>query len=307
MLTAGGLVTIAANEIQKMLRNWLSVRRTGPALDRSEKLLAEPSSSFEVQKGNSMQEVVGLVDFKDVHFKYPTKEENVLNGLTFSIKPGEAVAVVGPSGAGKSTIIDILLGLYPLKSGVIEIDGLSIEDSNASWLRNSIAVVSQDIQLRNGSLADNIRIGNKDATDDEIIQALKDSGLSDYLQSLPEGLNTSIGERGALLSGGQKQRLSLARALVKNSPILILDEASSALDPITELQINDAIQKRKSNQTVIVISHRLSTVLITDRIVVIENGIVVEEGTHHTLLQLDGVYSRLFKREAETGEKVISV
>lgn len=307
MLTAGGLVTIAANEIQRMLRNWLSVRRTGPALDRSEKLLAEPSSSFEVQEGKSLREVSGLIDFKDVHFNYPTKEENVLNGLTFSIKPGEAVAVVGPSGAGKSTIIDILLGLYPLKSGVIEIDGLSIEESNAGWLRNSIAVVSQDIQLRNGSLADNIRIGNKDASDDELIQALKDSGLSNYLQSLPDGLNSSIGERGALLSGGQKQRLSLARALVKNAPILILDEASSALDPITELQINDAIQKRKSNQTVIVISHRLSTVLTTDRIVVIENGIVVEEGTHHSLLQIDGVYSRLFKREAETGEKVISV
>jgi ABC-type multidrug transport system fused ATPase/permease subunit len=217
------------------------------------------------------------------------------------------VAVVGPSGAGKSTIVDLLLGFYPLNNGTIEVDGLPIEKANAKWIRDAISFVSQDVQLRNGSLADNIRIGNEMVTDDEMIQALKDSGLSDYLNSLPEGLESSIGERGALLSGGQKQRLSLARALVKNSPILILDEASSALDPITELQINEAIQKRKSKQSVIVISHRLSTVLTADRIVVLENGKVVEEGTHHSLLEKDGVYSRLFKREAETGENVISV
>lgn len=306
MLTAGGLVTIAANEIQRMLRNWLSVRRTGPALDRSEKLLAEPTSAFEVQVGKKLDDVNGLIEFKNVKFGYPNKEDFVLNGLTFKVKPGEAVAIVGPSGAGKSTIVDLLLGLYPLNSGTIDIDGLSIEQSNAKWVRDSISYVSQDVQLRNGSLADNIKIGNEKATDEELIQALRDSGLSDYYDSLPDGLQSSIGERGALLSGGQKQRLSLARALVKNSPILILDEASSALDPITELQINEAIQKRKSKQSVIVISHRLSTVLTADRIVVLENGMVVEEGTHHTLLEIDGVYSRLFKREAKTGENVMS-
>ncbi|MEH7453618.1 ABC transporter ATP-binding protein [Gottfriedia acidiceleris] len=307
MYTAGGLVTIAANEIQRMLRNWLSVRRTGPALDRSEKLLAEEVSEFEVQEGEKLNSVNGLIEFKDVKFAYPTKEEFVLNGLSFHVKPGEAVAVVGPSGAGKSTIVDLLLGFYPLNKGTIEVDGLPIDKANAKWIRDAISFVSQDVQLRNGSLADNIRIGNELVTDDEMIKALKDSGLSDYLNSLPEGLESSIGERGALLSGGQKQRLSLARALVKNSPILILDEASSALDPITELQINEAIQQRKSKQSVIVISHRLSTVLTADRIVVLENGKVVEEGTHHSLLEKDGVYSRLFKREAETGENVISV
>ena len=307
MLTAGGLVTIAANEIQRMLRNWLSVRRTGPALDRSEKLLAEPTSAFEVQDGKKLDVVDGLIEFKDVKFGYPNKEDLVLNGLTFQVKPGEAVAIVGPSGAGKSTIVDLLLGFYPLNSGTIDIDGLSIEQSNAKWVRDSISFVSQDVQLRNGSLADNIKIGNEKATDEELVQALRDSGLSDYYDSLPDGLHSSIGERGALLSGGQKQRLSLARALVKNSPILILDEASSALDPITELQINEAIQKRKSKQSVIVISHRLSTVLTADRIVVLENGVVVEQGTHHALLEIDGVYSRLFKREAETGENVMSV
>ncbi|MFB7140077.1 ABC transporter ATP-binding protein [Gottfriedia sp. NPDC056225] len=307
MYTAGGLVTIAANEIQRMLRNWLSVRRTGPALDRSEKLLAEAVSQFEVQEGEYLNTVNGLIEFKDVKFAYPTKEEFVLNGLSFHVKPREAVAVVGPSGAGKSTIVDLLLGFYPLNDGTIEVDGLPIDKANAKWLRESIAFVSQDVQLRNGSLADNIRIGNDLVTNEAMIQALNDSGLSDYLNSLPNGLESSIGERGALLSGGQKQRLSLARALVKNSPILILDEASSALDPITELQINEAIQKRKSKQSVIVISHRLSTVLTADRIVVLENGKVVEEGTHHSLLEIEGVYSRLFKREAETGENVISV
>ncbi|MCM3719328.1 ABC transporter ATP-binding protein [Fictibacillus phosphorivorans] len=307
MLTAAGLVAIAANEMQKMLRNWLSVRRTGPALDRSEILLSEKTSRAETEKGMTLPLVEGAIKLKDVVFSYPEKEEQVLKGLSFEVQPGEAIALVGPSGSGKSTIVDLLLRLYEPESGSIYLDGKDISTVDAGWLRSQIAIVSQDVQLRNGSIADNLRIAKQDATDEELISALKDSGLGDFLQTLPEGINTVVGERGSLLSGGQKQRLSLARALVKDAAILILDEASSALDPITEVQVNEAINKRKSKQTVLIISHRLSTVLAANRIIVMENGKVIEIGKHESLLNSDhGVYSRLFKREAEIGTQAFS-
>ena len=307
MLTAAGLVAIAANEMQRMLRNWLSVRRTGPALDRSELLLSQNVSSAETEKGFIPKEVEGEIEFKDVAFGYPEKEDKVLKGLSFSVKPGEAVALVGPSGSGKSTVVDLLLRLYEPESGAIFIDGEKLSTVDAGWLRSQIAIVSQDVQLRNGSLADNLRIAKPEATDEELISALQDSGLGDFLLTLPEGLNTLVGERGSLLSGGQKQRLSLARALVKDAAVLVLDEASSALDPITEVQVNKAINKRKSKQTLIIISHRLSTVLAANRVIVIENGVMIEDGVHEELLKSDnGVYSRLFKREADIGTQAFS-
>jgi ATP-binding cassette, subfamily B, bacterial len=307
MLTAAGLVAIAANEMQRMLRNWLSVRRTGPALDRSEILLSEKISSAETEKGIILPALDGSIELREVAFGYPEKDEQVLKGLSFSVHPGEAVALVGPSGSGKSTIIDLLLRLYDPDSGSIYIDGIDISSIDAGWLRSQIAIVSQDVQLRNGSLADNLRIAKPEATDEELLSAIHDSGLGEFIQSLPDGLNTLVGERGSLLSGGQKQRLSLARALVKDAAILVLDEASSALDPITEVQVNEAINKRKSKQTVFIISHRLSTVLAANRIIVIENGKMIEQGRHETLLESEnGVYSRLFKREAEIGTQAFS-
>jgi ATP-binding cassette, subfamily B, bacterial len=307
MLTAAGLVAIAANEMQKMLRNWLSVRRTGPALDRSEILLSEKTSSAETEKGITLPQVEGSIELRDVAFGYPEKDEQVLKGLSFTVQPGEAIALVGPSGSGKSTVVDLLLRLYEPDSGSILLDGNDISSIDAGWLRSQIAIVSQDVQLRNGSLADNLRIAKSDATDEELLSAINDSGLSEFIQTLPEGLNTMVGERGSLLSGGQKQRLSLARALVKDAAILILDEASSALDPITEVQVNEAINKRKSKQTVFIISHRLSTVLAANRIIVIENGRMIETGKHESLLESEhGVYSRLFKREAEIGTQAFS-
>ncbi len=308
MLTAAGLVTIAANEMQRMLRTWLSVRRTGPALDRSELLLEEPASPIETTEGLTLDRLKGELKVSNVAFAYPGKKEKVLKQLSFHVNPGESVALVGPSGSGKSTIVDLLLRLYDPEQGSISIDGHEITDLNAGWLRSQIAMVSQDVQLRNGTLAENLRIGNREATDEELLKAIQDSGLQEYYDALAFGLETPVGERGGLLSGGQKQRLSLARALVKDAPILVLDEASSALDPITEILINQAIKERKSKQSVIVISHRLSTVLSTDRIVVMENGVVIEEGLHEQLLKTDnGVYSRLFKRESDIGGTIVNV
>lgn len=292
MLTAGGLVTIAANEMQRMLRTWLSVRRTGPALDRSDMLLANPKSPIEEGSGIIAECIQGEIEFDHIRFAYPEKEETVLNDISFTIEQGQVAAIVGPSGSGKSTIVDLLLRLYDPTEGSIRIDGRNINEWDVGWLRNQMAFVSQDVQLRNGTLAENLRIGNPKATDDELLSAIQDSGLADYLAGLPNGLGTNIGERGNLLSGGQKQRLSLARALVRNAKLLILDEASSALDPITELKINEAIRKRRNEQTVLIISHRLSTVLSADQIVVIESGKVMESGTHTSLLENEkSVYS----------------
>ncbi|MEH7114140.1 ABC transporter ATP-binding protein [Neobacillus niacini] len=307
MLTAGGLVTIAANEMQRLLRNWLSVRRTGPALDRSDILLSHQPSMAETEEGIRGGRASGDLTLKKVTFAYPEKEENVLSGVSFTIPAGEKVALVGPSGSGKSTIVDLLFKLYDTKNGSIEVDGRDITEWDTGWLRSQMAIVTQDVQLRNGSLADNLRIGKPDATEEELLKALQDSGLNELVESLPEGLNTKVGERGSLLSGGQKQRLSLARAILKDAPILILDEASSALDPITETQINDAVLKTGKKQTILIISHRLSTVLSADKIIVLENGAIVEEGKHSDLLEnSNGVYARLFGREAEIGEETIT-
>ncbi|WP_406687684.1 ABC transporter ATP-binding protein [Rossellomorea vietnamensis] len=306
MLTAGGLVTIAANEMQRLLRNWLSVRRTGPALDRSEVLLGEEVSEAEVSEGIAGERAIGSIRLQDVAFSYPGKDENVLKGVSFSIGAGEKWALVGPSGSGKSTIVDLLFKLYDTGVGRIEVDGRDIREWDTAWLRSQMAIVTQDVMLRSGTLADNLRIGKRDATDEELLKALEDSGLGDLIETLPEGLYTSVGERGSLLSGGQKQRLSLARALLKDAPILILDEASSALDPITETKINEAVLRAGKNQTIIIVSHRLSTVLSADQIVVLEDGRIAEQGKHGELLQNQtGVYSRLFGREAEIGGATI--
>jgi ATP-binding cassette subfamily B protein len=307
MLTAGGLVTIAANEMQRLLRNWLSVRRTGPALDRSDMLLSNQPAEAEIHEGIYGERASGNIRLKEVTFAYPGKQENVLLGVSFDIHAGEKVALVGPSGSGKSTIIDLLFRLYDTKCGLIEVDGRDITEWDTAWLRSQMAIVTQDVQLRNGTLADNLRIGKPDATDEELLKAMQDSGLDDLLESLPDGLNTKVGERGSLLSGGQKQRLSLARAILKDAPILILDEASSALDPITETKINEAVLNTGKKQTILIISHRLSTVLSADKIIVLENGTVVEEGGHTDLLEnSNGVYTRLFGREVEIGEETIN-
>ncbi|MBO6917153.1 MAG: ABC transporter ATP-binding protein [Rhizobiaceae bacterium] len=245
----------------------------------------------------------GQIEFNDVSFRYPDSEL-VLDNVSFAAQAGKTTAIVGPSGAGKSTIISLVPRFYDPISGNITIDGVDIEDVTKSSLRKNIAYVSQQPWLFEGSIRDNIRYGLPEASDAEIEEAAKLAHAHDFILEQPQGYDTPVGENGITLSGGQRQRLSIARALVRNAPILILDEATSALDNESEAAVQKALDKAMKGRTVLVIAHRLSTIAKADKIVVMEAGKVVEQGSHAELSEhSDGVYSRLQKIHSR-GNKV---
>lgn len=234
------------------------------------------------------------ISFEDVKFFY-TKDKMVLKGISFDVKKGETIALVGNSGGGKTTIVNLLPRFYQVKEGDIKIDGISIKKIKINDLRANIAVVFQDNFLFEGTIKENIMIGNQNATEEEIQQAIKNSYLEDFIATLDKGLETQIGERGVLLSGGQKQRIGIARAFLKNAPILILDEATSALDNQAEHIVQQAIDNLMKDRTVFVIAHRLSTIQNADKIAVINNGYLAEIGTHDELLSItNGEYKKLY-------------
>ena len=215
-----------------------------------------------------------------------------------SIKVGQTVAFVGNSGGGKTTLVNLLPRFYDVKSGEVQIDGVDIRRYDLNSLRDNIAIVFQDNFLFDGSIRDNILLGKEDATEEEISYAVKSACLDEFISSLDKGLDTQIGERGVLLSGGQKQRIAIARAFIKNAPIVILDEATSALDNKSEAVVQQAIDNLMKDRTVLIIAHRLSTVRNADRIVVVNYGEIVEEGTHEELIaKEDGVYSSLYRSQ----------
>jgi ATP-binding cassette subfamily B protein len=234
----------------------------------------------------------GDIVFDDVSFNY-TDNVPVLRNISFRAAPGEMVALVGPTGVGKTTVISLIARFYDTVSGRITLDGRDLRDITLSSLRNQISIVLQDIFLFNGTVAENIAYGRKDATKEQIIQAAKTARAHDFIIEMPEGYDTVIGERGVKLSGGQKQRLSIARAVLRNTPILILDEATAAVDVETEAQIQQAIQELTENRTIIVVAHRLSTVKKANKILVIQDGKIVESGSHNELMEYNGVYRQL--------------
>ena len=242
-----------------------------------------------------IDDIKGDIEFDSVSFAYESNNEKlVINNLNLKVNAGETLALVGPSGGGKTTLCNLLPRLYDVTDGRILLDGTDLRELTLKSLRTNIGVVSQNVFLFDGTIRDNIAYGRADATDEEIIEAAKLANIHDYVTTLEEGYDTQVGERGLKLSGGQRQRVAIARVFLKNPSLLILDEATSALDNITEMQIQQSLEKLSEGRTVIVVAHRLSTVKNADRIVVLDKTGIVEEGTHDSLMALDGEYHKLY-------------
>lgn len=282
------------------------IRRLGSANNNLQQARAASERIFylldqqpEVDGTKNLTEIKNEIVFDNVRFIYPGTRKKVLDDINFRVKKGELVAIVGKSGAGKTTLVDMLPGFYKPVSGSIFIDGIDVNDITLESLRKNIGIVSQDIILFNETVMDNIALGKLDATEEEIKEAAKAAYAHDFIKEMLHGYNTIIGERGIRLSGGQKQRISIARALLKNPPILILDEATSSLDTASEIIVQKALDNLMTNRTTFVIAHRLSTVRKADKILVLDKGKIIETGTHEELLSKEGMYKFLYKSQFE--------
>ncbi len=262
------------------------------AIERIYAVLDAPDDVADKPNAEKIVDVKGGLEFENVSFSYG--DQSVLNGLNFSAKPGETIALVGPSGAGKSTVFNLALRFFDVSDGSVKLDGADIRDLQRQSLRNQMSLVSQDAFLFDDTIRTNIALGKMDATEVEILAAM-DAAACEFVHDLPEGLDTQAGEGGRNLSGGQRQRIAIARAILKNSPILLLDEATSALDAASEAKVQKALENLSKGRTTLIIAHRLSTVRLADKIFVFDQGQVVEEGNHDTLMQNDSVYADLVK------------
>ncbi len=279
--------------IKNIGKNFAAVQMSFMAIERIFEFFEMPMSIIEKKDAVDCPVIQKEIEYRNVHFGY-TKDRMVLKGINLKIQKGEKIAFVGNSGGGKTTLVNLLPRFYELTSGDILVDGVKINDMKLSSLRDNIAVVFQDNFLFNGTIRENILLSRPNATPAELQQALKSACLDEFVDSLPRGLDTEIGERGVLLSGGQKQRVAIARAFLKNAPIVILDEATSALDNKSEAIVQQAIDNLMQDRTVFVIAHRLSTIQNADQIVVVNEGKIVEEGTHTELLAQKGAYHALY-------------
>ena len=248
----------------------------------------------EAENPIELKDVKGDINIENISFTYEDKKE-VLKGLNLNIEAGKTVALVGPSGGGKTTLCSLIPRFYEFEQGDIKIDGISVKDVSLKSLRKNIGVVQQDVFLFTGTIKDNIICAKPEASDKEIIEAAKKARIHEFIESLPEGYDTYIGERGVKLSGGQKQRISISRIFLKNPPIIILDEATSALDNVTEREIQTSLEELSKDRTNLVVAHRLSTIKNADEIVVLTDSGIAERGTHDELINKGGVYSKLHK------------
>ncbi|MBA4276323.1 ABC transporter transmembrane domain-containing protein [Flavobacterium sp.] len=275
---------------------YAQIQKAIGATERVFELLEEtPEKINSAQSSHSVQKIKGNVTFKNVGFTYPSRKEmKVLKGVNFTADFGQKIAIVGPSGVGKSTIASLLLRFYDINSGEILVDGKNIYDYDLENLRGNMSIVPQDVILFGGTIKENIAYGKPDATDEEIILASKQANALSFIESFPDKFETLVGERGIKLSGGQRQRIAIARALLKNPSILILDEATSSLDSESEKLVQEALEILMEGRTSIIIAHRLSTIRSADQILVLDKGVIAEQGTHQELIALEnGIYKNL--------------
>jgi subfamily B ATP-binding cassette protein MsbA len=278
--------------IKRLSSTYNVLQRALAAADRVFESMDEEPDIVDPPSPVSLERVAGRVELANVSFRYG--EENVLSDISLVAERGEVVALVGPSGGGKSTLVSLIPRFYDVTAGAVRIDGADVRSVRLADLMHRIALVDQETILFNDTIAGNIRYGKTGATDAEVEKAARAAFAHDFIMEMPDGYATGIGDRGVRLSGGQRQRLCIARAILKDAPILILDEATSALDTESEQMVQKALNNLMANRTTFVIAHRLSTVLHADRIVVLENGRIVESGRHDVLLSRGGVYKKLY-------------
>jgi ATP-binding cassette, subfamily B, bacterial len=288
---------VAAGATGSLTEVWGDVQRAAGAMGRLSELLKRKSAIADPQLPlTALPRVAGAIHFDAVNFSYPSRPEQLaISNLNLKIAKGETVALVGRSGAGKSTLFQLLLRFYQPDSGRISIDGMAIDQLMLTHLRENIAIVPQDPVIFSGSIRDNIRYGKLEASDQAIETAAQEAEAWEFIERLPNGLDTEVGERGMRLSGGQQQRLAIARAILKDAPILLLDEATSALDAQSERAVQTALNRLMQGRTTLVIAHRLATVVRADRILVMDAGNIVDQGTHAQLSARDGLYAELAK------------
>jgi ATP-binding cassette subfamily B protein len=294
---------MAAGALGALSEVWGDLSQAAGASERIAELLAERPAVAAPPAAKPMpKRRIGSVSFEDVSFIYPARpDRSALDHLSFSVKPGETVAIVGPSGAGKSTIFSLILRFYDPLSGTVRIDGVDLSEADPKEARARVAIVPQDVTIFAASARDNIGFGRPGASYAEIESAARAAHADEFIRKLPDGYATELGERGVTLSGGQRQRIAIARAILRDAPILLLDEATSALDAESETLVQTALEDLVRGRTTLIIAHRLATVLKADRILVMDHGRIVEEGTHQSLVRQKGIYARLAKLQFETG------